>query len=120
MAPAISVDQWLFVRRAKAQDKCNEPAAGCGLRRSVRIVVVADDGARLVRSVTARAPRRRQRLSKSAFRRVSKLVRALRFLVKVRAVVSVRLRETCSLSPTLVSTNTSRVDRKSTRLNSSH
>src|SRR6185295_15623120 len=108
MAPATLVDQWWFVRRAKARDKCSEPAAGCGLRRSVRIVAARDVGARLVRSVTARAQRRKQKLSKFAFRQVSRLVRALRFRVRVRAVAWVRRRETCSSSRTLVSTNISR------------
>src|ERR1043165_1664520 len=108
MERATLVGQWWFVRRAKAPDKYSEPAAGCGLLRSVRIVVARDAGARLVRSVTARAQRRKRRLSKCAFRQESRPVRALRFQVKARAVAWVRLLETCSSSPTLVSSNTSR------------
>src|ERR1700752_2140168 len=108
MAPAILVDQWWFVRRAKARGKCNEPGAGYGLRRRVRTVAAVDDGARRVRPVTVKAQHRRRKPSKFEFRQGSKPVRALRCRVKVRVVVWVRLRVTCSSSPTLVSTNTSR------------
>ena len=57
----------LFVRRVKVPARCNARAAGSDSRRSVLIVAVLDDGARLVRSVMEKERYRKQKRSRFAF-----------------------------------------------------